>query len=77
LPWNYRPWGCGSGKKGSCNKGWIQFEIAEDNLQDKDYFNKVYTEACELMAYLCKNYNIDPMGKVKYNDIQVPTILCH
>lgn len=23
MPWNYRPWGCGSGKKGSCNSGWI------------------------------------------------------
>ena len=23
LPWNYRPWGCASGSKGSCNSGWI------------------------------------------------------
>ena len=23
LPWDYRPWGCGSGPKGSCNDGWI------------------------------------------------------
>jgi hypothetical protein len=23
LPWTYRPWGCGSGSKGSCNTGWI------------------------------------------------------
>lgn len=28
MPWNYKPWGCGSGKKGSCNDGWIQFEIS-------------------------------------------------
>lgn len=28
MPWNYRPWGCGSGSKGSCNNGWIQFEIS-------------------------------------------------
>lgn len=28
LPWNYRPWGCGSGANGSCNDGWIQFEIS-------------------------------------------------
>lgn len=28
LPWNYRPWGCGSGPNGSCNNGWIQFEIS-------------------------------------------------
>lgn len=27
MPWHYRPWGCGKGKYGSCNDGWIQFEI--------------------------------------------------
>lgn len=27
MPWNYRPWGCGKGSKGTCNDGWIQFEI--------------------------------------------------
>ena len=52
MPWDYRPWGCGSGSKGSCNSGWIQFEICEDGLTDKAYFDKVYKEACELTAYL-------------------------
>ena len=52
MPWNYRPWGCASGKNGSCNNGWIQFEICEDALNDRDYFNKVYKEACEITAYL-------------------------
>lgn len=28
MPWDYKPWGCGSGSKGSCNNGWIQFEIS-------------------------------------------------
>ena len=41
MPWNYRPWECGSGKKGSCNNGWIQFEICEDNKNDADYFGKI------------------------------------
>lgn len=77
LPWNYRPWGCGSGSKGSCNTGWIQFEICEDNLSDPDYFSKVYKEACELTAYLCKTYNINPNGSVNVNGVTVPTILCH
>ena len=77
MPWDYRPWGCGSGSKGSCNEGWIQFEICEDGLNDKKYFNQVYTEACELTAYLCKQYNINPKGTVTYNGIKVPTILCH
>ena len=77
LPWQLRPWGCGSGKHGSCNDGWIQFEICEDNLKDKKYFNQVYKEACELTAFLCKTYNIDPFGTVTMNGVKVPTILCH
>ena len=77
MPWDYKPWGCGSGSKGSCNNGWIQFEICEDNLVDGNYFMKVYREACELTAYLCKLYNINPLGSVQVNGIAVPTILCH
>ena len=77
MPWNYRPWGCGSGSKGSCNSGWIQFEICEDGLTDKTYFDKVYKEACEITAYLCKMYNLDPKGTVTYNGVKVPVILCH
>ncbi len=77
MPWDYKPWGCGSGSKGSCNSGWIQFEICEDGLNDKDYFQKVYKEACEITAYLCKMFGIDPKGSVKYNGVTVPTILCH
>lgn len=77
MPWNYKPWGCGSGSKGSCNNGWIQFEICEDGLNDKNYFDKVYKEACEITAYLCEMYDIDPNGTVSYNGVQVPTILCH
>lgn len=77
MPWTYKPWGCGSGSKGSCNNGWIQFEICEDGLLDKDYFNKAYKEACELTAYLCELYNINPTGTVTHNGIKVPTILCH
>lgn len=38
LPWNKRPWGCGSGSKGSCNGTtggpfWIQFEIILHSLR--------------------------------------------
>lgn len=77
MPWNYRPWGCGSGSKGSCNNGWIQFEICEDGLNDKNYFDKVYKEACELTAYLCDLFNINPKGTVKVNGVDIPTILCH
>ena len=77
MPWDFKPWGCGPGSKGSCNNGWIQFEICEDGLTDKTYFDKVYCEACELTAYLCDMFNIDPNGTVEYNGVTVPTILCH
>ena len=77
MPWDYKPWGCGSGPKGSCNNGWIQFEICEDDLNNKEYFNKVYAEACEITAYLCEMFNIDPYGTVTVNGVKVPTILCH
>ena len=84
MPWEYRPWGCGSGRYGSCNGAgyvggpiWIQFEMCEDALTNKDYFMKCYKEACEITAYLCKKYNIDPHGTVKFNGVNVPTILCH
>ena len=77
MPWNYRPWGCGSGSKGSCNNGWIQFEICEDGLTDPIYFEQVYKEACEITAYLCKMYNIDPFGTINTNGVNIPTILCH
>ena len=77
MPWDYKPWGCGSGSKGSCNNGWIQFEIAEDSLTDKSYFDKVYKEACELTAYICEMYNLDPNGHATLNGVKVPIILCH
>lgn len=77
MPWNYKPWGCGSGSKGSCNNGWMQFEICEDGLTDKAYFDAVYKEACEITAYYCKMYNLDPKGTVQYNGVTVPVILDH
>ena len=77
MPWEYRPWGCGSGSAGSCNDGWIQFEICEDNLTDANYFNQVYKEACELTAYLCKLYNLNSKGFVSFKGKNVPVILCH
>lgn len=75
--WDKKAWGCASGPKGSCNNGWIQFEICEDNLNDPAYFEKVYREAVELTAYLCKLYNLDPQGTVTFSGVKVPVILCH
>lgn len=75
--WDKEAWGCGPGTIGSCNNGWIQFEICEDYLNDPIYFEKIYREGIELTAYLCKLYNLDPYGTVTYCGVQVPVILCH
>jgi hypothetical protein len=61
LPWDHRGWHAGTGTKGkaaSANNTHISFEICEDGLKDSVYFNKVYKEAVELCAYLCKEYNL-------------------
>lgn len=61
LPWAMRGWHSGTGSKGSANNmGYIGFEICEDGLTDPVYFKKVYREAVELTAYLCKLYKLDP-----------------
>ena len=65
LPWNMRGWHA----SGSANNNYIGFEICEDGLNDRSYFDKVYKEAVELTAYLCKLYNLDPNGK--------NVIICH
>ena len=62
LPWNHRGWHAGSGKKGSANDTHISFEICEGSLTDAAYFKKVYQEAVELTAMLCKEYKLDPVA---------------
>lgn len=54
LPWNYRGWHCG----GIGNDGYIGIEICEDGLTDATYFKKVYQEALEACAYLCKEFKL-------------------
>lgn len=63
LPWNYRGWHAGTGTSGgSANNTHIAFEICEDALTDASYFGKVYQEAVELTAMLCKQYNLNPLA---------------
>lgn len=57
LPWDMRGWHCG----GAANNTHVGFEICEDALNDEVYFKAVYKEACELTAYLCEMFDLDPM----------------
>lgn len=60
LPLNICCWGVGRGTKGSYNynPAYIQFEICEDNLADKKYYDKVFEVAAEYCAELCQKYGI-------------------
>lgn len=63
--WNHKCYHCGVGTSGmSGNTNYISFEICEDALTSKDYFDKVYREAVELCAYLCKLYKLDPLKNI-------------
>ena len=92
LPWDYRPWGCGSGSKGSWNDTHVQFEICEqflvknsrgqlvhykDTKGDKEYAQLVWDAAVEFTAYICEMYNLDPLGTFKYKGMDVPVITDH
>ena len=61
LPWDYRCWLSGSGSKGNANRlGYIGYEICEDGLNDRAYFDEVMAKAVLLTAYLCNAYDISP-----------------
>lgn len=77
MPWNFKPWGCGSGSKGSLNNTHMQFEICDDGMYSREYFEAVYKEACEITAYYCKMYGLDPLGSFMYNGVKVPVITTH
>ena len=61
LPWDRRGWHAGSGRNGSANDGYLSFEICEDGLADRAYFDQAFRAAAELTAYLCKLFDLDPL----------------
>ena len=65
LPWTMRGWHCG----GTGNDTHISFEICEDKLGDRAYFQATYQAAVELTAYLCKRFGLNPLAD--------GVVLCH
>lgn len=65
LPFDHRGWHAG----GKANNTHISFEICEDDLTGREYFEAIYKEAVEFTAYLCKQYGFDPMKD--------GVVLCH
>ena len=70
LPWTTRGWHAGNGStRPSANNTHISFEICEDGLTDRIYFEQVYRTAVELTAHLCRLYQLDPLAP--------ETVICH
>ena len=65
LPWTMRGWHCGR----SGNDTHISFEICEDSLTDRAYFQATYQAAVDLTAYLCRRFRLDPLAD--------GVVLCH
>ena len=64
LPWDHVGWHSGVGPKGSANtQGYISYEICEDGLDNRAYFDEVYNEAINLNVYLCRLYDIPVNNK--------------
>lgn len=65
LPLDICCWGVGRGSKGSYNykPSYIQFEICEDNRENKTYYEEVFAVAAEYCAYLCEEFDI-PINKI-------------
>lgn len=71
LPENIACWGAGKGSKGSYNYdpvAHIQFEICEDGLTDKSYFDAIYKEATELCADICHRHGWDASVIVSHKE---------
>ena len=77
LPWDHRGWHCASGKKGSGNNSHIGVEMCEpdcikyvggsnfvcsDVEAARAVVRRTYEAAVELFAYLCKEYELDPLA---------------
>ncbi len=83
LPWNFRGWHAGTGERGSANNTHISFECCEpaghsyqggamvgyDPEKNQAYFRRVYQNAVDLCALLCREYSLDPL--------KPGVVLCH
>ncbi|MEG1997903.1 MAG: peptidoglycan recognition family protein [Clostridiales bacterium] len=68
LPWEMIGWHSGSGCLGYAqnanNNGYIGLAVCGDALDDAVYFEAVYREIIELCAYLCCQYQLNPLTDI-------------
>lgn len=74
LPWDYRAWGCGEGVNGSCNDGWIQIAICENDQKKV----QIIEELKHLVKYLCQAFDLNPNNYIIINNKKfIPVFLTH
>ena len=80
MPWNRRPWGCGSGSRGSYNNTKFQFEICEpaghtyaggtmigyDVAKNQKWFDGMWDLLVKLHVYLCVKFGNTSAGMVDH-----------
>ena len=61
LPWDMRCWLSGSGNNGNANRmGYLGFEVCEDSLNDRAYFDDAVMEKAVLLtAYWCQEFGLN------------------
>ena len=72
LPWEYRGWHCGSSANGThigiemCEPDCIKYNglniTCSDTTKAKKMIDRTYKSAVEMFAYLCEQYNLNPLG---------------
>ena len=65
LPWTCKGWNNGNATGNSTS---LAFEICEDGLTDRTYFEKVYKEAVELCVYLCKMFSLSVKNIIDHSE---------
>ncbi len=64
LPWNHRGWHAG----GDANNTHIGIEICEDSTDDPEYFRRVYREAVEACAWLCRQFGLTELDILSHDE---------
>lgn len=74
LPWDWRAWGCGMGEKGTCDNGWIQITICQNEFRKEE----LKKELIELISYLCNLFQLNPFNYIFSESYKrVPVIALH
>lgn len=74
LPWNHRGWHCGGAANGThigiemCEPDCLKYTsgakfTCSNEAKARVIVERTYTSAVELFAYLCKEYNLNPLEK--------------